>query len=93
MATRSGNHPPEEHLRIKAGDPWPGIVDNVAAHDPKRADILPPLMHFLDEATLRQVFSKAGFAIERLELFARPDYAPDIQLDGRESVGLIARKA
>ncbi|MDD5630258.1 MAG: class I SAM-dependent methyltransferase [Elusimicrobia bacterium] len=78
--------------RVKAGHPWPGLVENVAVHDPKRADILPPLMHFLDEPTLRRVFTKAGFVIERLEMFARPDYAPDIQLDGRESIGLIASK-
>jgi polyketide synthase PksJ len=83
---------PTYQARVKAGDLWPGLVENVAAHDPTRADILPPLMHFLDEPTLRRVFSKAGFVIERLEMFARPDFAPDIQLDGRESIGLIARK-
>jgi len=83
---------PTYEARVKAGDPWPGIVENVGAHDPKRAGILPQLMHLLDEPTLRRVFSKAGFIIERAELFARPDYALDIQLDGRESVGLIARK-
>jgi hypothetical protein len=49
-------------------------------------------MHLLDEPTLRRVFSKAGFVIERLEMFPRPDFAPDIQLDGRESIGLVARK-
>ena len=34
----------------------------------------------------------AGFVIEKLGTFARPEFPPDIQLDGRESVGLIARK-
>lgn len=76
--------------RQKAGNPWPGVVENVAAHDPKRAGSLPGLFHLLDERVLGRVFTAAGFTIERLELFPRPDYSADIRLDGRESVGLIA---
>ena len=83
---------PTYQARLKAGDPWPGMVDNVGAHDPKREGTLPRRMHLLDETILRRVFSHAGFAIERLQLFARPDFPADLQLDGRESVGLIARK-
>ncbi|HAZ08561.1 MAG TPA: hypothetical protein DCZ01_08595 [Elusimicrobia bacterium] len=83
---------PTYESRLKAGDPWPGVVENVGAHDPKRAGTLPRLMHLLDDKTLRRVFSTAGFVIERLEMFPRPDFPPDIQLDGRESIGLIARK-
>ena len=83
---------PTYQARVKAGAPWPGIVENVAAHDPKRAGNLPSRMHLLDEPTLRRVFSDAGFTIEKLATFARPEFPPDIQLDGRESIGLIARK-
>jgi hypothetical protein len=83
---------PTYQARVKAGDPWPGIVENVSAHDPKRAGNLPSRMHLLDEATLKRVFTGAGFVIEKLGTFARPEFPPDIQLDGRESVGLIARK-
>lgn len=83
---------PTYQARVKAGDPWPGIVENVAAHDPKRAGNLPSRMHLLDEPTLRRVFSDAGFTIEKLATFARPEFPPDIQFDGRESIGLIARK-
>lgn len=83
---------PTYKARLSAGDPWPGVVENAATHDPKRAALLPKLFHLLDEHTLRRVFTSAGFGIERLELFARPDYPSDIQLDGRESVGLIAVK-
>lgn len=83
---------PTYEARLKAGDPWPGIVENVGAHDPKRAGNLPSRMHLLDEGTLRRVFTQAGFVIEKLGTFARPEFPPDIQLDGRESVGLIARK-
>lgn len=83
---------PTYQARVKAGDPWPGIVENVGAHDPKRAGNLPSRMHLLDEATLKRVFGRAGFVIEKLGTFARPEFPPDIQLDGRESVGLIASK-
>lgn len=83
---------PTYESRQKAGDPWPGVVENVAAHDPKRAGSLPSLFHLLDDRVLRRVFTAAGFEIERVELFARPDYPADIRLDGRESVGLIAVK-
>jgi SAM-dependent methyltransferase len=84
---------PTYQERLKAGDPWPGFIKDMVAHfDPARAKQLPPSMHLLDEPTLRRVFTKAGFVIERLELFARPEFPKDIQLDGRESVGLIARK-
>lgn len=64
----------------------------MGTHDPKRVSTLPQRMNLLDEPTLRRVFLKAGFVIERLELFPRPEFPVDIQLDGRESVGLIARK-
>ena len=83
---------PTYESRQKAGNPWPGVVENVAAHDPKRAGSLPGLFHLLDERVLGRVFTAAGFEIERLELFPRPDYPADIRLDGRESVGLIAVK-
>ena len=83
---------PTYESRQKAGNPWPGVVENVAAHDPKRAGALPGLFHLLDERVLGRVFTAAGFTIERSELFARPDYPADIRLDGRESVGLIAVK-
>lgn len=83
---------PTYESRLKAGAPWPGVVENVAAHDPKRTGSLPKLFHLLDERILGRVFTAAGFEIERSELFARPDYPADIRMDGRESVGLIAVK-
>jgi hypothetical protein len=47
-------------------------------------------MHLLDPDVLRRLFSEAGFMIEECRTFARPEFPADIQLDGRESVGLIA---
>lgn len=83
---------PTYETRRRAGDPWPGIVRDVGAHDPKRAGSLPKLMHLLDEAVLRRVFTRAGLVVEKAGTFARPEFPKDIQLDGRESVGLVARK-
>jgi len=83
---------PTYEARLKAGSQWPGVVENVSAHDPKRAGSLPSLFHLLDDRVLSRVFTSAGFTIERLEYFSRPDYPADIRLDGRESIGMIAIK-
>lgn len=78
--------------RKKAGARWPGLIEDTSVFDPDRAAQLPPLVHLLDEDVLRRVFEGAGFTVERCELFARPEFPPQIRLDGRESVGLIARR-
>lgn len=78
--------------RQQANLPWPGLVEDVAAMAPERGASLPSRMHFLDPEVLSRVFTEAGFEIEQARTFARPDFPEDLQLDGRESVGLIARK-
>jgi len=83
---------PTYEARKAAGDPWPGFVDDVMAIAPDRGASLPPKMHFLDPEVLSRVFRQAGFIIEKAQTFARPEFPEDIQLDGRESVGLVARK-
>lgn len=52
----------------------------------------PDSFHLLDPDVLRRVFSEAGFIIEQCDFFARNNWPKDAQYDGRESVGLIARK-
>lgn len=83
---------PTYEARRAAGDPWPGFVDDVMAIAPERGASLPPKMHFLDPEVLTRVFTAAGFIVEKAETFARPEFPEDIQLDGRESVGMVARK-
>ncbi len=83
---------PTYEARRAAGDPWPGFIDDVMAIAPERGASLPPKMHFLDPEVLTRVFRAAGFIVEKAETFARPEFPEDIQLDGRESVGLVARK-
>lgn len=74
------------------GSTWPGFVEEVKRYKPERAAFLPPSMHLLDPEVLSRTFLNAGFKIERCETFARTDFPVDLQLDGRESVGLIAVK-
>lgn len=78
--------------RKQAGDPWPGLITDVMAVAPDRGQFLPPQIHFMDTDVLTRVFSQAGFRIERASTLARSDFPKDLQLDGRESVGLIAVK-
>jgi SAM-dependent methyltransferase len=78
--------------RKKAGSQWPGFLDDVQSMVPRRGAHLPKTMHFLDPDVLSRVFTESGFRIDEATMFARPEFPEDIQLDGRESVGLIATK-
>lgn len=53
---------------------------------------LPKFMHFFDENNLKEVFESCGFIVEKSYLFPRPYFPLEVQLDGRESVGIIAKK-
>ncbi|MBX9666521.1 MAG: class I SAM-dependent methyltransferase [Candidatus Obscuribacterales bacterium] len=82
----------DEYARRKdQGDPWPGLILDMHSYTP-RASGLPKLGNWLDRDVLTRVFSEAGFAIDECEYFARPEFPDWLQLDGKESVGLIATK-
>lgn len=83
---------PVYERRRRSGEPWPGMVDDVMAFSPGRGKSLPPRIHFLDPEILARVFLRAGFRIEKAATMPRPDFPPDLQFDGRESVGVIAEK-
>ena len=78
--------------RVKSGNPWAGFMEDVIKYNPERGKFLPKTMLFLDPATLRRVFEKEGFKIEKLDFLPRPEFPLDMQRDGRESVGLICSK-
>lgn len=78
--------------RKAEGEPWPGFIDDVPQYCSNRAANLPLTMHLLDPEVLTRTFEQAGFLVEEAYTFARPEFPPDLQFDGRESVGLIARK-
>ena len=56
------------------------------------SDNLPEYMHFFDDDLLSEIFKTCGFKIEKCFLFGRPYFPEEVQLDGRESVGIIATK-
>ena len=86
------NFIPIYEKRKTAGDSWPGFIDDVMAIAPERGAFLPPKMHLLDPDVLSRTFSNAGFVIEEAQMIPRKDFPEDLQLDGRESVGIVARK-
>jgi hypothetical protein len=74
------------------GDVWPGLVENTSLYPNERLQDLPKLMHFFDPEILAHAFEKAGFVIEKAGYISRASWPEDMQLDGRESVGIIAVK-
>ena len=78
--------------RKKEGMALPGFVENVMDIDPIRGKFLPKQMMVFDRDILTSLFEQAGLEVEKCEEFARPEFPKDLQLDGRESVGLIGRK-
>jgi hypothetical protein len=83
---------PQYEQNRRAGMAWPGYIEDVMKVAPARGQSLPRQMNLLDPETLERVFTQAGFVVERVGFFARPEFPEDIRLDGRESVGIIARK-
>lgn len=49
-------------------------------------------MSLVDPDTLAAAFVRPGFHVEKVGFFGRPEFPADIQLDGRESVGIIVVK-
>lgn len=82
---------PVYEARKRAGRRWPGHMTEVVKYAPLWKNRFSSML-LLDPDTLSRVFREAGFIIEKAELIARPDLPPRLQLDGRESVGLIAGK-
>lgn len=79
--------------RKDAGELWPGWVENIRSISKHRLlSRLPKSIHLLDGTVLERVFAAAGFDVERCWLFRRRDLPKSLHFDGRESVGLIARR-
>jgi ubiquinone/menaquinone biosynthesis C-methylase UbiE len=83
---------PVYEARRSARHPWPGFIEDVAGIAPERAAFLPKEMHLLDPEVLKRVFERAGFKTIFSDTLARTDFPPDLQLDGRESVGYIGER-
>lgn len=83
---------PTYEKRFGQGEVFAGHVPDVAAIDPSRGKNLPDSMTFFDVRTLRHLADKNGLEVIECGTFARPEFPEDLRLDGRESVGLIAKK-
>jgi ubiquinone/menaquinone biosynthesis C-methylase UbiE len=83
---------PTFEKRKEEGLPLPGFVEDVMKIDPIRGQFLPKEMMVFDKDVLSHLFKSVGFHIEKCEEFARPEFPEDLRYDGRESVGLIAKK-
>ena len=83
---------PTFEKRKEEGYPLPGFVEDVMKIDPIRGKYLPKEMMVFDKEVLSNLFESFGFYIEKCEEFARPEFPEDLKFDGRESVGLIAKK-
>lgn len=85
---------PEYERRVKNNEPWPGYISDTSIYETAGySKNLPPKMHFLDVVTLIRVLTENGFTVERCTTFNRASTFPqNMLLDGRESVGAIARK-
>jgi hypothetical protein len=49
-------------------------------------------MHLLDDETIARPFADAGVVIEKVEMYMRKGLPEYLKYDGRENLGLIARK-
>jgi SAM-dependent methyltransferase len=85
-------HVPEYEARKSAGDPFPGLIDNVYQVHPDLKDYAQPTILFLDAETLVREFSKVGFKILKSGFLNRRDYPRRIRLDGRECAYIVAEK-
>lgn len=78
--------------RKKQNCPWPGVIENLSTYVPERAKDLPSYFYIMDIDTLRNVAEQTLFEIIDLFYYTKEKIPKDIQLDGREYLGLVCRK-
>jgi SAM-dependent methyltransferase len=93
-AANLGTFPAEYERRQAAGAAWPGYVTDLRefSDHPTLRD-LPPALHLLDVDVLGRACETAGLVVVHAELYERAALPAYLRLDGRENLGLIARKA
>ncbi len=83
---------PTYEKKKKQGDLWPGLIEDTSPFKFIRYNNIPEFLNFFDTSIMKRVAEKAGFFVERCDFINRNDFPSEIQLDGRESVGLVAMK-
>ncbi len=86
---------PEYESKVNNNEPWPGYIADTSSYETAGySKKLPPKMHFLDVNVITRLLTENGFTVEKCTTFDRAStFPPGLLLDGRESVGAIARKA
>jgi SAM-dependent methyltransferase len=79
--------------RKASGRKWPGEIEDIrlySSHETLRW--LPNFIHVFDSDVLSTAFSDAGFQVLTAVHFRRRGLPPSLFYDGRENVGVVARK-
>jgi SAM-dependent methyltransferase len=72
---------------------WPGIAITAEIESSGRSKNLPEFMNFFDIDTMACALISSGFTVEKISYIDRKGSFPeDLLLDGRESLGVIAKK-
>jgi hypothetical protein len=88
-----GSFPTVYEERKRSGLPWPGMVDDLSVFSTHPSlEQLPQSLHLLDDEVLTRTFRAAGFVIEKIEMYNRANLPSYLRFDGRENVGMVARK-
>ena len=77
--------------RKKAGQKWPGFIENIVQYTPEIAHEIPETINLLDIDILESIFLKAGFHIEKIGFFNISDN-DNISIAGDSVLGAIVRK-
>ena len=84
---------PEYERRLVSREKWPGWIEKLSVYSThKQLSQMPRSIHLLDDRMLRTLAEAVGLEVERVWLYQREDLPANLRLDGRESVGLVARK-
>lgn len=81
----------EFERRVGVGERWPGwVAETRLITDFRRLHQYPRSIHLLDTGVLERLFT--GWEVEYLGYYRRHGLPASLYLDGRESVGLVARR-
>lgn len=83
---------PTYEKRKKQGEPWPGLLEDTSPFKSNLYNNIPDFLNFFDTDIIKRVSQNAGFIVKECEFINREDFPPEVRLDGKESVGLIAIK-
>ena len=82
---------PTYQSRVAANLTWPGAIENFNQLRPWMTN-LPTFFHVIDHATIEKALVRNGFKVEEMVFVDRRQTIPSLALDGKEDIGVIARR-